>query len=97
MISLTSISNNMFKIVALAYTNGITLKFNHKARVFILTIEPTDEEYDHYSYNRKKRPIAMKPAIKMTIKGCPECRCVVLGDICINKQCVVNQKPDPKA
>lgn len=91
MLSLDHLRMNMFKLFALGYHEGLQIKVHYHKRVYLVTIEPTGEEYLMRPWALRKRLAIQKKPIKLNTDVCATCGSITLGDICINKLCPTNQ------
>lgn len=92
MLSLTSLSRNIYALVRLADTNGINIKYVHKGNVYLMNIERTYEKYNYNQDRRiRKKRADIKKGIIMVTEDCEKCGSVVMNKICINKNCESNK------
>lgn len=90
MVSSTVFRSKINLFLALGKKSGITFKMVYNNRVWLVSLEPTDEKVPRLN-PRYKHP-TKKGAVFMPVEDCSKCPSIVVGGICINKNCPTNLK-----
>jgi len=86
MLSLPSLHRNLYRLFMMAEEDGLRIKVAYKKKVYILTIERTKEKF--VRTNGVKKGYKHRPTgINLKTSMCEFCKSVVLGNICVNKNC----------
>ncbi|CAB4176610.1 hypothetical protein UFOVP1522_39 [uncultured Caudovirales phage] len=90
MLSLRHLQRNLSKMFHLASADAISLNVYHLGRVFVMTIEPTNEHYTQKRRNKSILEAREKAKIAVPLRDCELCAGVKVGDICLNRRCPSN-------
>ncbi len=95
MLPFAHLKSNMYKLMTLANTkDGIQIKFYYKKNVYMLTMYQTGERFEQQTRSKLRVHANTKKAVHLELKDCPECHKIIVGEICINPNCLTNQKTE---
>lgn len=89
--SLSQLRTNLFVTFALMRDSDATIEVYHRRKVYKLHIEHTNQKVTKRYKPRKDKKIVPNSLIESV--ECPECGSLIVNGLCMNRDCITNQKP----